>query len=138
MIGAFHFDVRRNMKRFTICITFLSILAFAYATRLDVESGIIGSWRFESDGVTVDISFLNEGRFQGRLHNDGETLWAFAGKWTLDRSHLYYLYTESSIESIPPGTEDVDEVVQVTPEFYDAKNRDGQINRYVRVPEAER
>ncbi len=119
-----------------ILVLFISSMS-AYGATENSDTAIVGDWQLESKGIIYDISFQNDGVFKGRVSRQEKTLWVCAGKWTIKGDRLHYTYTESSLKTIPAGAVDEDELLRVTPVFYETKNRAGETNRYVRRQKGE-
>ena len=93
---------------------------------------LLGDWQLVSKGITYDITFQEKGVFKGRVSQNEQILWICSGKWSIDGNRLHYIYTESNLKTIPPGSVDEDELLRVAPDFYETKDRRGEIHRYNR------
>ena len=97
-----------------------TVLLFAAAAVAGADRGaLVGTWHRESvrssnQHIATTMTFKDDGTFSGFIDQNGKRAWNFAGKWVLSGNWLHYHYTESDLPELGPGTEDRDEIVNVT------------------------
>ena len=79
------------------------------------------------------MEFGADGEFSGRVVREGAPVFTYSGKWTLKDADLDYVYTKSSLASIPSGTHDHDRLVELTKDYYVIEALDGSRRKYSRV-----
>jgi hypothetical protein len=93
---------------------------------------LVGTWSWHKEDMTVVVSYSKDGTYRGRKEKVGYITWEYEGRWTLKGRRLHYVYTASTMATVPPGTEDDDELLKITPDFYETKNVLGWICHYSR------
>jgi hypothetical protein len=105
------------MKIAKLALLFLLFTGMAHATDF---SDLPGTWYSEkatpdSRTLAAEMTLAQGGKFHGHVDINQRRMWNFAGKWKVTGNKLHYDYTESDSPAIPPGTQDEDRIIEVTP-----------------------
>jgi hypothetical protein len=92
-----------------------------------------GNWASVNDPNQVTVRYDADGSFSGKLKSSGKLMWLFAGTWKLDGKTVSSVYTFSSLDNIPKGTTDSDEIVAIGCGVQVSRGKAGHIERYKRV-----
>lgn len=96
---------------------------------------LVGRWRATNQNQTAEYTFAPNGTFSGSVKAGVTTISDFTGKWLLTNGAIFYEYTGDTRGSIPAGTKDRDELLELTKDYFVIKAADGSERRYVRVAE---
>ena len=115
-----------------LCSAVFSVF-FSLAEAAGVDQRLLGRWVCDVGEVTVEMTFLPNGLFKGRLIGHGGVSFAGEGKWSVEGNRLFYLYTKYSIPRNQESKPDVDILIEVGDGFFVVQAHDGQRRRYTRV-----
>jgi hypothetical protein len=94
---------------------------------------LIGDWASVNDPNRVTLQYSADGSFSGKLKSSGKVMWLFAGTWKLEGKTLSSVYTFSSLDSIPKGTTDSDEILAIGCGVVVTRGKANHIERYQRL-----
>lgn len=63
--------------------------------------------------IIAQSLYRDDGTFTGWLKDAGVIRWRFSGTWKLEGPKLAYEYTSSSLDRVPVGTRDEDEILSI-------------------------
>ena len=92
-----------------------------------------GIWASVDDPNQVTVRYSVDGSFTGDVKSHGKVMWLYAGTWKLDGKTLSSIYTFSSLDSIPKGATDSDEIVAIGCGVVVSRNKHGNLERYRRI-----
>jgi hypothetical protein len=92
-----------------------------------------GDWESVNDPNQITVRYDPDGSFSGKLKSGGKVMWLFAGTWKLQGKTVSSVYTFSSLDNIPKGTTDSDEIVAIGCGIVVSRGKAGHIERYKRV-----
>jgi hypothetical protein len=94
---------------------------------------LIGNWTSVDDPNQVTLEYSADGSFSGKLKSSGKVMWLFAGTWKLEGKILSSLYTFSSLDNIPKGSTDSDEILGIGCGVVVTRGKVGHVERYQRI-----
>ena len=92
-----------------------------------------GTWASVDDPNHVTVRYGTDGSFSGDLKSGGKVMWLYAGTWKLDGKTVSSVYTFSSLDNIPKGTTDSDEIVAIGCGVVVSRSKDGHLERYRQI-----
>ncbi len=116
------------MKIIQIILAFLLLAGTACAAD---DAALLGTWHHEQQMpnaglVAAEMTFVKDGTFHGYIDVQGHRFWNYAGNWKVKDGWLYYDYTKSDRDGIPPGTKDKDQILQITPTELKIRSEGGE------------
>lgn len=124
------------MKTRTKIVLFLIFILPLRLTGAEPKMGqLIGDWRYEENGHSVENNYCRDGTFSGNVVIQGHIVWQFVGTWSLKGWVLSYRYTKSSLDRIPAGTTGQDLVIEIADDHFILETKDGSKHKYRRINE---
>ena len=81
---------------------------------------------------SLDI-FGQLSRAPARVVVDSGPVYEATGKWLTDKHYIYWLYTKSTSRYAPPGTRDMDRLIDIADDYFVTARRDGKRAKYERI-----
>lgn len=98
-----------------------------------VPIALLGTWQSMDDPFKAQVTYSRGGTFEGFVEDKGQVTWRYAGKWNLNGSKQHDIYTQSSLGSIPIGTEDDSEILSIQCGIMTYRSNSGKVKRYKKI-----
>lgn len=92
-----------------------------------------GTWVSVDDPNQITVQYNTDGSFTGRAMQGHKILWLFAGTWKLEGTKVSSVYTFSSLDRIPKGTTDSDEILGIGCGVQASRGANGLVERYRKI-----
>jgi hypothetical protein len=97
-------------------------------------ANMAGTWLSVDDEPNlILIHYSADGSFSGKLMQDKKIMWLFGGTWKLEGTKYTETYTFSSLDRIPKGTTDSDEISAIGCGVMVYKTDTGTLKRYRKI-----
>jgi hypothetical protein len=116
----------------SLLLLLLTVTCGAAEPKRSPLSPFLGHWRYADETLSCDYIFHEDGTYKGTFRKDGK-VWAFSGNWWFANGKISYVYSKSEHPQVPVGRMDIDEVMELKPDSYVIKTKDGSQRKYVRV-----
>lgn len=126
--------------------SFLLLLVFSLTALLPLraeqsaeEQKLVGDWRYEdaAEKQVANYSFRADGTFTSELHQNGELVRKFEGRWTIEKGMIVYIYETDSIGKVMGGARERDRLERLDESSYTIEAGDGGHRTYWRVKATE-
>ena len=94
---------------------------------------LVGTFCVQTGDRRTELISTADGKFSSRTTIAGQEAWTTAGKWWLADGKLNGIFRQASIPDFPIGEVDSSDLVEVTPDHYTIRNRNGVIKKYQRL-----
>jgi hypothetical protein len=116
-------------------LALFSLLVIASCTTIGSRAGstLVGNWRYSDEIQSCHYSFSPDGSFSGEVTRGGKVVLKFAGRWTLEKHAIFYVYLSEARGRIPRGTTDRDQLLELGEDSFVIQAANGERRRYLRI-----
>jgi hypothetical protein len=82
------------------------------------DSRFIGHFRYADSTQSSEYTFHEDGTFDGSAAVHKKVVWEYAGTWSIGDGMLNYVFTKSSIESVPAGTVAKHKILEIKSDYF--------------------
>jgi len=94
------------------------------------SENLTGTWVSVDAPAAETTRYYEDGSFSGRVEDHGKIIWLYSGNWKLDGHTMNTAYTFSSLDRVPVGTTDSDEILGIGCGMIRFRNKSGIVGQY--------
>lgn len=121
------------MKAVFVVVSMLLSAACTAVGPSSTARPLLGDWRYADPVQSCQYSFKSDGSFTGEVRIRAKLVSKFTGRWSVSGPRLSYRYLSDAMGSIPPGTTDHDQLLEVKSDSFLIQAANGERRRYRRI-----